>query len=97
MEHFEAEHWKIKEGEEVKPIIVITGGVEDFERFCMRTGRDRKTAIQVSQGFQIPLYPDLPIAHYGDYWLNGAYNSPEWRERLNKQKMDEFQAKERGE
>lgn len=96
MEELDIEKYKVVAGEETKPIIVITDTIESFERFCMQTGRDRKTAIQVSQGFQIPFYPDAEIVHYADYWLNGAYNSAEYKYRWGLQRAKALEEKENG-
>jgi hypothetical protein len=90
MEEKELEELKVKEGEETIPVIVLTGTNEEWEKFCMLTGRNRETALAVKQGYQIPMYPDLAIVHYGDFWLNGAYDTPEYRDRIFKVKLSKL-------
>lgn len=91
MEQHSLENFIVKEGEEATPIVVLTGTLEEFEQFCSATNRNTKTAIAVRQGFQIPMYPELPIALYGNYWLNQAYDSPEYKDRLFKLKLKELE------
>ena len=50
----------------------------------MMNEKDRSTAIQVTQGHQLDLYPDLEIECYGTYWLNEAFDSKEYQERMKK-------------
>lgn len=83
MEEINLRDYMVEEGVETVPVILLTGTTEEFERFCMITHRNRRNAIPVSAGFQIPFYPDLAIVHYGTYWLNGAYNSKEYKYRIN--------------
>ena len=91
MEEINIEDYKVKEGEEVSPIMVLTGTVAEFEEFCSKTGRNTKTAIAIRQGYQIPMYSDLPMALWGTFWLNAAYNSLEYKDRLHKVKMQELE------
>lgn len=91
MKEQKIEDFIVKDGEEATPIIVLTDTLEEFERFCSTTNRGIKTAIAIRQGFQIPLYPDLPIVLHGNYWLNPAYNSAEYNDRMIKSAMKEFE------
>lgn len=91
METVDIEQYKVKEGEEVTPIIVLTGTADEFIDFCNATGRNTQTAIAIRQGYQIPLYPELPIALYGQYWLNSAYDSLEYKDRLTKVILQELE------
>lgn len=87
MEHQDIDEYIIEPGQEAEPVIVLTGSNEEFEQFCMTTKRDTKTAIAIKQGFQIPMYEDTPIVLYGNYWLNNAYDSPEYKDRMFKIKL----------
>jgi hypothetical protein len=91
MEQQDISKFIVESGEEATPIIVLTGTLEEYERFCSITRRGTQTAIAVRQGHQIPLYPDLPIALYGNYWLNSAYDSLEYKDRIFKVKLQELE------
>jgi hypothetical protein len=82
MEETNLGKYTIEWGEEADPVIVLTGTLEEFDTFCTITHRTKKNAIRISAGYQIPFYPHLPIIHYGSFWLNGAYNSPEYTYRI---------------
>lgn len=92
MEEHKIDEFVVENGAEATPIIVLTGTLEEFERFCSSTNRNTKTAIAIRQGFQIPMYENLAIALYGSYWLNTAYDSPEYRDRIFKIKMKELES-----
>jgi hypothetical protein len=74
----------IEQDEEPKAIVVLTGTLEEFEQFVQKTNRTLKSAIAVRQPYQLPHYPDLEIVLYGQFWLNSAYDSPEYRDRIAK-------------
>jgi len=77
------EKYKIEAGtEDAKPIVVLTGTTVEFEEFCMKTNRTTKTAIAIRQGYQLDLYPGLDIVTYGNFTINAAWDSPEYRERM---------------
>ena len=94
MENVDIKDFIVEEGEEATPIIVLTATEKEFNEFCDLTHRNTKTAIAIHQGYQIPMYPELTIALYGAFWLNGAYDSPEYKDRLFKsslKKLEEMQ------
>jgi hypothetical protein len=91
METTDIEEYKVKDGEEATPVIVLTGTADEFMDFCVTTNRNTKTAIAIRQGYQIPLYPELPIALYGNFWLNSAYDSLEYKDRIFKVKLQEME------
>lgn len=93
MENTDLENFIVKEGEEVTPIVVLTGTADEFMDFCNITKRNTNTAIAVRQGYQIPMYPDLPIALFGNFWLNSAYDSPEYKDRIFKVKLAKLEGK----
>lgn len=93
MENVDIEKYIVKNGEEAEPIIVLTGTVAEFEDFCRLTNRNTKNAFAVRQGYQIPLYPELPIALWGNFWLNSAYDTLEYKDRLHKSRMQEMRDK----
>jgi hypothetical protein len=90
MENKDLENYIVKQGEEVTPVIVLTGTSDEFMDFCDQTGRTTKTALAIRQGFQIPFYEDLEIVLWGTYWLNTAYNSPEYNDRIFKTNMKDI-------
>ncbi len=91
MEEFDLEEVTVKEGEVATPVIVLTGTLEEFEKFCSLTNRDTTTAIAIRQPYQIPMYPELPIVLYRNFWLNSAYDSAEYRDRIAKVRMSELE------
>lgn len=66
--------------EELKPVIVLTQTLAEFEKYCTETGRNRETAIQVTHPSQFEHYKDLEVVLYGNYGFNNAYNSKEYRD-----------------
>lgn len=70
-------------------VIVITGTTKEFEDWCKENGRDRNTAIQVTDPIQLKFYRGLEIVKYGRYWLNNCYHSPELREIEIQKAIDE--------
>ena len=87
IDKYKVEYGKEAEAEE---IIVLTGTLDEFERFCMATNRSTKNTFAVRQGFQIPMYDNLPIVLYGNYWLNQAYDSLEYKDRIFKAKLKDL-------
>lgn len=75
----------------MKEQIVITDSLINFEKYCTEQGRDRSNTIQVSQPFQLAMYPDAEIVFYGDYGLNPCYGSRELNELQDKQAQKELE------
>lgn len=88
------EECKVVEGVEATPIIVLTGTLKEYHEFQHLTGRNKDLALAVRQPHQLSFYPNTPIYHWGTYWLNEAYASPEYQDFLKKVKLDAFLKKE---
>lgn len=73
----------------MEEIIVLTGTIEEFEKWCMENNHTRKTAVQITHPSQFQFYPDLEIVTYGTYWLNNAFNSPEYKNRIEEMALKE--------
>lgn len=80
---------KYKDGD--TPIIVLTSTAEQYEEFLRLTNRTKEQAVAVKQPFQLAFYPNLEIVHYKDFWLNGAYGSLEYKERLALQALKDYE------
>lgn len=75
----------------MKEVIVITDSVESFERYCMETGHDRTNAHQVTQPFQLAMYPDAEIVYYGEYGKNACYGCKELEDHKAAQAQRELE------
>ena len=61
----------------MKQQIVITGSIREFEIYCQENGRDRSNTVQVTQPYQLKMYPDAEIVYYGESYKNACYGSAE--------------------
>lgn len=71
--------------------IVICGSLAEFESYCMKEGRDRSNTVQISQPFQLAMYPNAEIVFYGEYGKNACYGSKELKDFEDKQAQKELE------
>lgn len=64
------------------PVIVLTGNGQEYADFLENSGREKGDSIAVTSPHQFDFYPNLKICHYGSYWLNPAYDSAQYNDRL---------------
>ena len=71
-----------------EPIIVLTGNSAEYEDFLKCSGRERESAVAVTTPVQFHFYPELRVCHYGTYWLNPAYESVQYNDRIRQMLLD---------
>lgn len=73
------------------PLIVLTGNGNEYDDFLEASGRPREMAVAITSAHQFDFYPGLRVCHYGTYWLNPAFETTQYHDRLRELLEEDFE------